>query len=246
MIGNWLNRIGNKHFPFLNRFWKRPLFIQTEQTPNDNALKFIITGKQLGHQGWKTLDFPTRTSALKSPLANKLFDIEGIDGVLISNDFITISKTEQSEWKYLKPFVFEILTQFITTPQSTSQSSDESKFEDTVLQFEPSEKDKEIVKFITELLNSRIRPSILQDGGDLQFVGFVDGIVQLKLQGSCKSCASSTITLKMGIERMLKYYVPEVIGVEQISNSMGEEEFEKLERKLSRKGMEDTIEKRSN
>ncbi|NWR80810.1 NFU1 protein, partial [Centropus unirufus] len=159
----------------------REMFIQTQDTPNPNSLKFI-PGKEVLES--RTMEFSTPAAAFCSPLARQLFKIEGVKSVFFGPDFITITKV------------------ILICTFSFSQAA--------------SEEDDEVVLMIKELLDTRIRPTVQEDGGDVIYKGFEDGIVQLKLQGSCTSCPSSIITLKNGIQNMLQFYIPEVEGVEQV------------------------------
>nr|XP_020033020.1 NFU1 iron-sulfur cluster scaffold homolog, mitochondrial isoform X2 [Castor canadensis] len=184
----------------------RYMFIQTQDTPNPNSLKFI-PGKPVLET--RTMDFPTPASAFRSPLARQLFRIEGVKSVFFGPDFITVTKeNEELDWNLLKPDIYATIMDFFASglPLIT---------EETPSGEAGSEEDDEVVAMIKELLDTRIRPTVQEDGGDVIYKGFEDGIVQLKLQGSCTSCPSSIITLKNGIQNMLQFYIPEVEGVEQ-------------------------------
>uniref|UniRef100_A0A8D0USM3 NFU1 iron-sulfur cluster scaffold homolog, mitochondrial n=1 Tax=Sus scrofa TaxID=9823 RepID=A0A8D0USM3_PIG len=184
----------------------RYMFIQTQDTPNPNSLKFI-PGKPVLET--RTMDFPTPAAAFCSPLARQLFRIEGVKSVFFGPDFITVTKeSEELDWNLLKPDIYATIMDFFASglPLVTEETpSGEAGSED----------DDEVVAMIKELLDTRIRPTVQEDGGDVIYKGFEDGIVQLKLQGSCTSCPSSIITLKNGIQNMLQFYIPEVEGVEQ-------------------------------
>ncbi len=189
------------------------MFIQTEQTPNPATLKFL-PGKVILNKG--TLEFKNKNDALKNNLAKKLFLDENIQGVFIGKDFLTVTKSEKVDWDSLKPSVLSTILDFfssgeqISEPTETEQSN--SKTEENY-----SKKDKEIVEKIEQLLEERIKPAVAQDGGDISFVKFKDNVVFLELRGACSGCPSSTITLKSGIENMLKYYIPEIESVEAIN-----------------------------
>ncbi|XP_072123343.1 NFU1 iron-sulfur cluster scaffold homolog, mitochondrial isoform X2 [Mobula birostris] len=192
----------------------RRMFIQTQDTPNPNSLKFI-PGCPVLETG--TMDFSAPRSASCSPLARQLFRIDGVKGVFFGSDFITITKTgDDVQWKLLKPDVYATIMDFFASglPIVTS--------EDLPSDTAPSEEDDEVVAIIKELLDTRIRPTVQEDGGDVIYKGFENGIVKLMLQGSCTSCPSSIITLKSGIENMLQFYVPEVEGVEQVVDEENE------------------------
>ncbi|XP_069733842.1 NFU1 iron-sulfur cluster scaffold homolog, mitochondrial [Phaenicophaeus curvirostris] len=186
----------------------RGMFIQTQDTPNPNSLKFI-PGKEVLES--RTMEFSTPAAAFCSPLARQLFKIEGVKSVFFGPDFITITKeSEDLDWNLLKPDIYATIMDFFAS--GLPVVTDEAPRTDTAA----SEEDDEVVLMIKELLDTRIRPTVQEDGGDVIYKGFEDGIVQLKLQGSCTSCPSSVITLKNGIQNMLQFYIPEVEGVEQV------------------------------
>ncbi|XP_062854730.1 NFU1 iron-sulfur cluster scaffold homolog, mitochondrial [Trichomycterus rosablanca] len=189
----------------------RNMFIQTQDTPNPNSLKFL-PGRMVLESG--TMDFVAPRDAYCSPLARQLFRIDGVKSVFLGPDFITITKTDSLvEWKVIKPDVFATIMDFFTSGLPVV-NEDASPRADTA----PSDDDDEVVAIIKELLDTRIRPTVQEDGGDVLYKGFEDGIVKLKLQGSCTSCPSSIVTLKTGIQNMLQFYVPEVEGVEQVKD----------------------------
>ncbi|KAK9304588.1 hypothetical protein QLX08_004028 [Tetragonisca angustula] len=207
---------------------KRTMFIQTQDTPNPNSLKFLPGVKVL--EPSQTKDFPNATDAYCSPLAKMLFRIDGVKSVFFGPDFITITKADEDiEWKLLKPEIFAVIMDFFATGLPTL--TDEQPATDTQI----SEDDSEIVQMIKELLDTRIRPTVQEDGGDIVFVGFEEGIVKLKMQGSCTSCPSSVITLKNGVQNMMQFYIPEVLGVVQVedeTDQIAKKEFEKFEEKI--------------
>jgi Fe-S cluster biogenesis protein NfuA len=186
------------------------MFIQTETTPNPATLKFL-PGRTVMETG--TVHYTRREDAVTSPLAQALFAVKGIEGVFFGGDFVTITKAEDEDWSVLKPPVLgAIMEHFI---------SGRSLFDDAggavaALDETYAEEDAHLVEQIKELLDTRVRPAVAQDGGDIVFRGFEDGIVFLHMQGSCSGCPSSTATLKMGIENMLKHYVPEVVEVRAV------------------------------
>lgn len=181
------------------------MFIQTENTPNPNTLKFL-PGRDVMGQG--TADFADEASAQRSPLATRLFVIEGVGRVFFGADFITVGKTEASDWTVLKPQVLAAIMDHYTS--GAALLSDEARAAAV------SEDDSEVVAQIKELIDTRVRPAVANDGGDIIFRNFEDGVVYLHMQGSCSGCPSSTATLKHGIENMLRYYVPEVQAVEAV------------------------------
>lgn len=212
------------------RLLARNLFIQTASTPNEDALKFLPSQDVLG-QGAQTVEFLNGREAFSSPLGRKLFGIDGVKGVMFGPDFVTIEKTSEDHWAHLKPEIFALLTEHLSSGEPIIDE-DSTPALDT----QYNEDDSEAVSMIKELIETRIRPAIQEDGGDIQYRGFTEeGIVQLKLAGACRSCDSSSVTLKNGIESMLMHYVEEVNGVEQVldeEEKIGIEQFEKLEAKL--------------
>lgn len=213
----------------------RSLFVKTEDTPNVNSLKFS-TGHTVMKEGVK--EFTEPKEAIMSPLADKLFRIEGVKTIFYGPDFITVSKDDRFRWEQLKPSIFAaIMDQYTFHGEELFKEAVKSG-----LQEWPSDASPETVAMICEILDTRIRPAVQQDGGDIEYRGFVKGYVKLKLQGACRSCSSSTLTLRNGIENMLMHYVPEVLGVEQIvdeADSVAEKEFEKFEGKYPRDEEED-------
>lgn len=191
------------------------MFIQTESTPNDDSLKFI-PGVDVMTTG--SAEFLDTRSALTSPLAIRLFGVEGVKGVFYGPDFVTVSKDSENPWAVIKPEIYSILMEFFTSKQPLFRSEEDKDAagpQDTRI----LDTDSETVAMIKELLDTRVRPAIMEDGGDIEFRGYgeEDGLVRLKLKGSCRGCSSSSVTLKSGIERMLMHYIPEVQGVEQAS-----------------------------
>ncbi|KAM9859019.1 NFU1 iron-sulfur cluster scaffold homolog, mitochondrial [Aulostomus maculatus] len=187
----------------------RNMFVQTQDTPNPNSLKFL-PGRIVLESG--TMNFAGPRDAYCSPLARQLFRIDGVKSILLGPDFITVTKSDaNTEWKVIKPDVFAAIMDFFTSGLPVV-SEDSKPNADTA----PSDDDDEVVAMIKELLDTRIRPTVQEDGGDVLYRGFEDGVVKLKLQGSCTSCPSSIITLKNGIQNMLQFYVPEVESVEQV------------------------------
>ncbi|XP_072164895.1 NFU1 iron-sulfur cluster scaffold homolog, mitochondrial-like isoform X1 [Diadema setosum] len=193
----------------------RSMFIQTQDTPNPNSLKFLPGVEVLGSG---TMDFPSAMTAHGSPLARQLFRIEGVKGVFLGPDFITVTKVDDDnvEWKVLKPEVYATIMDFFAS--GVPILTDDKAPADTEIQ----EDDDETVMMIKELLDTRIRPTVQEDGGDIVFMGFENGVVKLKLQGACTSCPSSIVTLKHGVQNMLQFYVPEVVEVEQVEDEQDE------------------------
>ena len=185
------------------------MFIQTEQTPNPQTLKFL-PGKVVMDEG--TAFFQNFDEASNSPFAKRLFEIDGVNGVFFGSDFITITKSQNLDWQILKPLILGSIMDHYNSGQEAITK--EQEIENSSLQ--KNEGDTDIVKQIKELLDTRVRPAVAMDGGDIIYDSFKDGIVYLHMQGACSGCPSSTATLKMGIENMLKHYVPEVQEVRPI------------------------------
>jgi len=204
------------------------MFIQTQDTPNPNSMKFLPGIEVLGSS---TMDFPSVSEAFSSPLAKLLFRVEGVKSVFLGPDFITITKVDETNWNTIKPEVFAIIMDFFSSGLPVVNES--RKSEDVSSH---SEEDEDTVLLIKELLDTRIRPTVQEDGGDIIFKSFKDGIVHLKMQGSCTTCPSSMVTLKSGVQNMLQFYIPEVISVEQVledeDDRKSNEEFKKFEAKL--------------
>ncbi|KAG2345368.1 HIRA-interacting protein 5 [Suillus weaverae] len=214
----------------------RSMFIQTEITPNDDSLKFI-PGVGVMDEG--TAEFLDTRSALKSPLAIRLMGIEGVKAIFYGPDFVTVSKDSENPWAVLKPEIYSILMEHFSAGLPLFRSEEDKEAagpQDTRI----LDTDSETVAMIKELLESRVRPAIMEDGGDIEYRGFSDeGFVKVKLKGSCRGCSSSAVTLKSGIERMLMHYIPEVKGVEQILDEeevIAMDEFAKLEERLAKNG----------
>lgn len=195
------------------------MFIQTEDTPNPQSMKFVPGEPVLG-AGALGMDFPNRESARRSPLAAALFDIEGVAGVFLGADFLTVSKYESADWRHIKPFVLGAVADYLTAglPILAEDGQAAAKKPATSLDDYEAE-DREIVEQIIELIDTRVRPAVAADGGDIAFQHYEPrtGVVFLSLHGSCSGCPSSTMTLKAGIENMLKHYVPEVVKVEAVA-----------------------------
>ena len=182
------------------------MFIQTEGTPNPASLKFL-PGREVLASG--SVDMPDPESASRSPLAERLFQVEGVAGVFLGGDFITVTKRGDKQWDLLKPALLGIIMEHFVAGRPVLA-------EGAAVVTEGDAEDTEVVSQIKELLDTRVRPAVAQDGGDIVFRGFDRGIVYVRLQGSCSGCPSSTATLRMGIENMLKHYVPEVMEVRAV------------------------------
>ncbi|KAK0705293.1 hypothetical protein B0H67DRAFT_649639 [Lasiosphaeris hirsuta] len=240
--------VASHHQPWVRG--RRTIFIQTESTPNADALKFLPNHRVLPET--VTTPFieylsPRSTIAppYPSPLAAQLMNIDGVTSVFYGVDFITVTKATDANWAHIRPEVFALITSAITSGQTLvnvvernkegeeGAGDGEQESENDSLAY--NENDSEVVGMIKELLETRIRPAIQEDGGDIEFRGFENGYVLLKLRGACRTCDSSTVTLKSGIEGMLMHYIEEVQGVHQVLDKEEEitmQEFAKFEEKL--------------
>ncbi len=179
------------------------MFIQTEETPNPNTLKFI-PGVEVLEEG--TVEFTNKDTANTSHLANLIFNIKGIERVFLATDFVSVTKNNDTNWEILKPLILTaIMDHYASGKEVIEKTQDNIK--------ETVNEDSEVVKQIKELIDQRVRPAVAMDGGDISFCSFENGVVTLQMKGACAGCPSSTATLKMGIENMLRHYIPEVLEV---------------------------------
>ena len=186
------------------------MFIQTEATPNPATLKFI-PGRTVLDTG--TMEFANREAASRSPLAERLFAVAGVTGVFYGSDFVTVTK-DDSDWQHLKPAILGAIMEHYMSgapllADGTAGNDEASDEEDEFF----NEADAETVATIKDLIETRVRPAVASDGGDITFRGFKDGIVYLNMKGSCAGCPSSTATLQHGIQNLLKHFVPDVVEV---------------------------------
>ena len=186
------------------------MFIQTESTPNPATLKFL-PGQTVLELG--TADFPSAEGASSSPLATRVFGVSGVTGIFFGQDFVTVTKDDGVEWDHIKPAILGAIMEHFQSgdPVMAGEATAASGHA------EHTGEDGEIVGQIKELLDTRVRPAVAQDGGDITFHGFDRGIVYLHMQGACAGCPSSTLTLKMGIENLLRHYIPEVTEVRPVA-----------------------------
>ena len=192
------------------------MLIQTEKTPNPSTRKFL-PGRTVMESGGR--DFPTPESAEISPLAEAIFATGMVDGVYFGRDFVSVSAAPTVEWTVLEPEVLQILMDHFLTDAplfKPGSAADILVAPQEEFAVEEREEDADIIAQIKELIDTRVRPAVAQDGGDIVYRGYKDGNVYLALQGACAGCPSSTITLKNGIEGLIKHYVPEVENVEAI------------------------------
>ena len=186
------------------------MFIQTEATPNPATLKFI-PGRTVLDTG--TMEFASREAAARSPLATRLFDVPGVTGVFYGADFVTVTKAD-GDWQHLKPAILGAIMEHYMS--GAPLLADGTAGNDEALDEEDeffSEADAETVATIKDLIETRVRPAVANDGGDITFRGFKDGVVYLNMKGSCAGCPSSTATLQHGIQNLLRHFVPDVVEV---------------------------------
>lgn len=186
------------------------MFIQTESTPNPATMKFL-PGERVMETG--VADFPDEASAARSPLAKRLFATGHVTGVFLGGDFITVTKTASMEWDHLKPAILGAVMEHFQSGAPVIDA-DAAPQDDHVAS---TGEHAELIDKIKEILDARVRPAVAQDGGDITFHGYDRGIVYLDMKGSCAGCPSSTITLKMGIENLLRHFIPEVTEVRAIA-----------------------------
>lgn len=186
------------------------MFIQTESTPNPATLKFL-PGRTVLEVG--TADFPTADSAAKSPLASRIFAVNGVTAVFFGTDFVTVTKADSIDWAHIKPAILGAVMEHFQSGAPVIEGAAPAAGGHA----DHSGPDGDIVNQIKELLDTRVRPAVAQDGGDITFHGFDRGVVYLHMQGACAGCPSSTLTLKMGIENLLRHYIPEVLEVRPVA-----------------------------
>jgi Fe-S cluster biogenesis protein NfuA len=183
------------------------MFIQTESTPNPATLKFL-PGQAVLELG--TADFPSADTAGKSPLATRIFAVGGVTGVFLGTDFVTVTKADAVDWQHIKPAILGAIMEHYQSGAAVMEGEQAAH----KVHEGP---DGDVVKQIMELLDTRVRPAVAQDGGDITFHGFDRGVVYLNMKGACAGCPSSTLTLKMGIENLLRHYIPEVLEVRPVA-----------------------------
>ena len=187
------------------------MFIQTETTPNPATLKFL-PGEAVLPSG--TADFPTADTASGSPLAQRIFAVPGVAGVFLGGDFVTVTKTDAALWDQIKPSILGAIMDHFQSGEPVMSGATPAQASGHAAHDGP---DAGIVNQIKELLDTRVRPTVAQDGGDITFHGFDRGVVYLHMQGACAGCPSSSLTLKMGIENLLRHFIPEVVEVRPVA-----------------------------
>mmetsp|Transcript_26663 Transcript_26663/g.37577 ORF Transcript_26663/g.37577 Transcript_26663/m.37577 type:complete len:299 (-) Transcript_26663:52-948(-) len=241
--GSQTNIINNKDRSFLpHKLQIRSLFIQTDETPNPESLKFVPGRDVLGENPDETTNgfYATRSDKeeiARSPLTKRLFAIDGVKAVYLGTDYVTVTKFATSHWAHVRTQVFSALMDHYDSKELAL--TDQPEITDTTI----LDDDDEVVAMIKELLESRIRPAVQEDGGDIRYVGFDDGtgIVTVQLAGSCVGCPSSSVTLKNGVENMLMHYIPEVTAVEALEEEDEEGQAPKEEEPKQNKSYEERL-----
>ena len=181
------------------------MFIQTQDTPNPATVKFIPG--EIILEGTRTLDFSSEQEAVNAPLVKRMFRIVGVVRVFLGNDFISVTKADDTDWSVLKPMILAALMEHLSTGQVVVNAEELSR------NVAHDDVDNDVVSQIKQLLEERVRPMVAMDGGNIIFDRFEDGVVYLHMQGACSNCPSAAVTLKSGVEKMLRHYVPEVLEV---------------------------------
>lgn len=242
-IGSYFGGSTSARFLAPTSLQLRSIFIQTADTPNPESLKFVPSGVAVleteDSSGYYVTKSDSANDILRSPLAKKLFDVEGVKAIYLGADFVTVTKYAEHKWKFLRPQLFEVLMEWADS--GTPALMDAPQITDTTI----LEDDDEVVAMIKELIEARIRPAVQEDGGDIRYVGFEEetGVVTVELAGSCVGCPSSSVTLKQGVENMLMHYVPEVTNVVALEEEPDEESGVASEEDPSR-GKQKTYEER--
>ncbi|MBQ5470185.1 MAG: NifU family protein [Acetobacter sp.] len=196
------------------------MFIETEETPNPATLKFLPIGREVMGRNASTMDFAQASSAVgRSPLAEALFAIPGVIRVFLGEDFISVTKASHREWEEIRGQVLRVLMDYFTTGQPIVLKGADivEGFTTDLAESEASDPvEAAIITQIKELLDTRIRPAVATDGGDIVYRGYHNGVVRLTMQGACSGCPSSRATLRHGVENLLRHYIPEVVAVEQV------------------------------
>ena len=186
---------------------KKSMFIQTEETPNPAALKFI---PGVDVMGTGNAEFNSAEEAKSAPLARRIFQIEGVQTVFLGADFVAVTKIDSLEWFSLKPAILAGIMEHFASGLPVIEKSNETASSADENDISADDNDSETVKQIKHLIDTRVRPAVAMDGGDIIFSSYEDGVVTLQMRGACQGCPSSAATLKMGIENMLRHYIPEV------------------------------------
>ncbi|KAH8610186.1 Scaffold protein Nfu NifU N terminal NifU like domain [Trypanosoma vivax] len=220
---------------------RRFIVIERNETPNPDCLRFYSMELSFLPPGM-SLDIPDARHATKSPLAEILFGIAGVKSVYLADEYITVGKSADVDWGSLAPLVQEGIIQFSESKMNVLSEEGEASFVGNSNDTEPEDDDDEVVLAVKELLATRIRPLLRADGGNVRYIDMDDGTVFVLLEGACKSCPSSSVTLKSGIERMLMHWIPEVVEVQECTEEMASDLLaEKALRAKLKKAGEGTV-----
>ncbi|KPI85892.1 hypothetical protein ABL78_5024 [Leptomonas seymouri] len=198
---------------------RRTIVVETSETPNPDCLRFFSMDLSFLKPEF-SVDIPSPAHAYKSPLAEALFGVAGVEAVFIADEYVTVRRHPQADWAVLIPTIKEVIVEFAESKEGVLSAAGEEELAGYNDDTEPEEDDDEVVLAVKELLASRIRPMLRADGGNVRFIDMDDGTVFLLLEGACKSCPSSHITLKSGIERMLMHWIPEVVEAQEVSDEV--------------------------
>ncbi|KAG5499459.1 hypothetical protein JIQ42_04932 [Leishmania sp. Namibia] len=216
---------------------RRFILIETNQTPNPDCVRFFSMELSFLRPEF-SMDIPSPAQAYKSPLAEALFGVAGVQSVFLADEYVTVRKLPQADWVTLIPIIKEVITEFAESKENVLSEAGEEELKGYNDDTEPDEDDDEVVLAVKELLATRVRPMLRADGGNVRFIDMDEGTVFLLLEGSCKSCPSSHITLKSGIERMLMHWIPEVVEAQEVSDEVAADIMaeKRLRKEMKKKG----------
>lgn len=216
---------------------RRSIVVETNETPNPDCLRFFSMDISFLKPDFM-MDIPSPAHAYKSPLAEALFGIAGVQAIFLADEYVTVRKHPEADWAVLIPTVKEVIIEFAETKENVLSAAGEAELSGYNDDTEPSEDDDEVVLAVKELLATRIRPMLRADGGNVRFIDMDDGTVFLLLEGACKACPSSHITLKSGIERMLMHWIPEVVEAQEVSDEVAADIIseKRLRKQMKEKG----------
>ncbi|KAG5476323.1 hypothetical protein LSCM1_04025 [Leishmania martiniquensis] len=216
---------------------RRFIVIETNETPNPDCVRFFSMELSFLKADF-SMDIPSPAHAYKSPLAEALFGVAGVQAVFLADEYVTVRKFPEADWVTLTPIIKEVIAEFAESKENVLSEAGEEDLKGYHDDTEPDEDDDEVVLAVKELLATRIRPMLRADGGNVRFIDMDDGTVFLLLEGSCKSCPSSHITLKSGIERMLMHWIPEVVEAQEVSDEVAADILseKRLRKEMKKKG----------
>ncbi|CAJ1014673.1 Scaffold protein Nfu/NifU N terminal/NifU-like domain containing protein, putative [Leishmania shawi] len=215
----------------------RSLVVETNETPNPDCLRFFSMDFSFLKPEF-SMDIPSPAHAYKSPLAEALFGVAGVQAIFLADEYVTVRKDPQADWAALVHIIKEVIVEFAESKENVLSEAGEAELMGYNDDTEPNEDDDEVILAVKELLATRIRPMLRADGGNVRFIDMDEGTVFLLLEGACKSCPSSHITLKSGIERMLMHWIPEVVEVQEVSDEVAADisSEKRLRKQMKEKG----------